>query len=393
MHKAMILLCLGGAMFTTTVQAGCTSPAFAGWLADFKAEAVAGGIKPAVLDKALAGLTPDSTVVNRDRSQQTFALDFLTFAAKKVNAGRLGQGKAQIKKQATLLGKIEREYGVPAEALTALWGLESDFGVVTGDFSTIRSLLTLAHDCRRPDMFRKELLAALSLVQKGDLTPAKMRGAWAGEIGQLQFLVSRYDQFAVDFDGDGHRDLIHSSADALASGARMLRDAGWRAGEPWLKEVKVPAKMDWMQARLDNKLPLEDWATQGVTDADGSPLSGSGSAALLLPMGRNGPAFLAYPNFDAFLAWNESTVYSLTAAYFASRLAGAPALRSGNAPVRGLAMSETKQLQAKLQAQGYPITKVDGFIGEETRHAVRQAQQKLGLPADGYPDSELLARL
>jgi hypothetical protein len=173
----------------------------------------------------------------------------------------------------------------------------------------------------------------------------------------------------------------------------MLKANGWRAGEPWLQAVQVPAKMDWSLARLDNKLPLEDWATQGVSDVDGSPLSGSGSAALLLPMGRNGPAFLAYPNFDVFLQWNESTVYSATAAYFATRLAGAPALRKGNAPVALLSTFETKQLQAKLQAQGLSISKVDGIIGEETREAVRQAQQKLGLPVDGYPDPELLARL
>jgi hypothetical protein len=173
----------------------------------------------------------------------------------------------------------------------------------------------------------------------------------------------------------------------------MLKSSGWRSGEPWLQEVKVPAKMDWSQARPGNKLAVEEWASQGVRDADGSPLSGSGSAALLLPMGRNGPAFLTYPNFDVFLAWNDSTVYSATAAYFATRLAGAGAMRKGNAPVPVLSVAQTKQVQAKLQAQGLGISKVDGIIGEETREAVRQMQQKLGLPVDGYPDPELLARL
>lgn len=393
MHKSARWWLLAGVLVGKPLWADCSPPDFAGWLADFKVEAAAAGISAATLDKTLAGLKPDATVISRDRSQQTFAQDFLTFAGKKVNANRLAQGKTLLKKQASLFKRIGEEYGVPAEVLAAFWGLETDFGAVTGDFSTLHSLLTLAHDCRRAEMFRKELLAALNLVQKGDLTPAKMRGAWAGEIGQLQLLASRYDQYAVDFDGDGHRDLIHSSADALASGARMLKDSGWRAGEPWLQEVKVPAGMDWAQARLDNKLPLDDWAAQGVKNNDGSALDGSGSAALLLPMGRNGPAFLAFPNFDVFLQWNESTVYSATAAYFATRLAGAPAMRAGNAPVRALSMSETRQLQAKLQTQGLPISKVDGIIGEETRSAVRQAQQKLGLPADGYPDGELLGRL
>ena len=380
-------------VFSTSAQAECTSPNFNDWLGTFKADASAAGLTPALLERTLGELQPDAAVIQRDRSQQVFAQDFLTFATKKVSSNRLSLGKTNLKKHAALFKRIEQAYGVPAPVLTALWGLETDFGAVTGDFSTLRSLLTLAHDCRRPEMFRTELLSALQLVQKGDLTPAKMRGAWAGEIGQLQFLASRYDQYAVDFNDDGRRDLIHTSADALASGANMLKANGWRAGEPWLQAVQVPAKMDWSLARLDNKLPLEDWATQGVSDVDGSPLSGSGSAALLLPMGRNGPAFLAYPNFDVFLQWNESTVYSATAAYFATRLAGAPALRKGNAPVALLSTTETKQLQAKLQAQGLSISKVDGIIGEETRQAVRQAQQKLGLPVDGYPDPELLARL
>lgn len=380
-------------VYSTHVQAGCTAPNFNTWLSTFKEDAIASGLKPALLESILGKLQPDATVIQRDRSQQVFAQDFLTFATKKVSGNRLGLGKANLKKHAALFKRIEQTYAVPAPVLTALWGLETDFGAVTGDFSTLRSLLTLAHDCRRPEMFRIELLSALQLVQKGDLTPAKMRGAWAGEIGQLQFLASRYDQYAVDFNNDGHRDLIHTSADALASGANMLKSSGWQSGEPWLQEVKVPADMDWSLARLDNKLPLEDWATQGVSDADGSPLSGTGIAALLLPMGRNGPAFLAYPNFDVFLQWNESTVYSLTAAYFATRLAGAPAMRKGNAPVVVLSTAQTKALQAKLQAQGMSISKVDGIIGEETRQAVRQAQQKLGLPVDGYPDPELLARL
>jgi lytic murein transglycosylase len=391
-YRTTLLFCIG-ILASPLVQAECPSSDFGGWLTDFKAEAAAAGLKSSMLDKALAGISPDKSVIQRDRSQQTFAQDFLTFATKKVSANRLGQGRAMLKKHAALFKRIEAEYGVPAEVVTALWGLETDFGVVTGDFSTLRSLVTLAHDCRRPALFRNELLSALQLVQKGDLMPAKMRGAWAGEIGQLQFLASRYDQYAVDFDGDGHRDLIHSSADALASGANMLKASGWRASEPWLQEVKVPTTMDWSLARLDNKLPLEDWATQGVSDADGSPLSGSGAAALLLPMGRNGPAFLAFPNFEVFLQWNESTVYSATAGYFATRLAGAPAMRAGNAPVNGLSMAQTHTLQGKLQAQGFPITKVDGIIGEETRNAVRQVQQKLGLPVDGYPDSELLGRL
>ena len=381
-------------LLSTTAWGDCTiNTPFPEWLQQFKADAVASGLKADVVDSALAGIEPDRTIIQRDRAQQSFAMDFLSFSAKKVVPYRLSKGRTLIQSNAKLFRHLESEYGVPAEILVALWGLETDFGAVQGDTPTLRALTTLAWDCRRPEKFRTELLAALSLVQKGDLTPAQMRGAWAGELGQMQLLASRYDQYAVDVDGDGHRNLIQSKADALGSAASMLKNAGWRAGEPWLKEVKVPREMDWAQARLDNKLTLAEWGDKGVTTPSGAKLSGNAVAALLLPMGRNGPAFLAFPNFDAFLAWNDSTVYTTTVAYLATRLVGAPPLRAGNAPVHSLSMSEVKALQAKLQARGLGITKVDGFIGAETRSAVRQVQQELKLPADGYPDTALLARL
>lgn len=381
-------------LLSTTAWGDCTNTTpFPEWLQQFKADAVASGLKADVVERALAGIEPDRTIIQRDRAQQSFAMDFLTFSAKKVVPYRLSKGRELLKTNAKLFRHLESEYGVPAEILVALWGLETDFGAVQGDTPTLHALTTLAWDCRRPEKFRTELLAALSLVQKGDLTPAQMRGAWAGELGQMQLLASRYDQYAVDVDGDGHRNLIQSKADALGSAASMLKSAGWRAGEPWLKEVKVPREMDWAQARLGNKLTLAEWGDKGVTTPNGGKLSGDAVATLLLPMGRNGPAFLAFPNFDAFLAWNDSTVYTTTVAYLATRLVGAPPLRAGNAPVHSLSMSEVKALQAKLQARGLGITKVDGFIGAETRSAVRQVQQELKLPADGYPDTALLARL
>lgn len=380
------------ALTSTSALACSNNTNFDEWLQGFKTEAASAGVKPALLDQVLSGMKPDPAIIQRDRSQQSFAMDFITFANKKISPGRLAKGRSLLQLNAGLFKRIENDFGVDPAVLTAFWGLETDFGAVTGDYPILNALVTLAYDCRRPEKFRPELIHALMLVQKGDLTPSQMRGAWAGELGQLQLLASRYDEHAIDYDGDGHRNLIKSKADALASAAVMLKEAGWRAGEPWLQEVKVPAQMDWAQARLDNKQPITTWAAQGVTNAHGGALKGSGSAALLLPMGRNGPAFLAYPNFDVFLAWNDSTVYSLTAAYFAARLAGAAPMRLGNGPVHALTMSQTKQLQAKLQAKGFAITKVDGMIGEETRSAVRKVQQELNLPADGYPDNALLAR-
>jgi lytic murein transglycosylase len=294
---------------------------------------------------------------------------------------------------AALFQRIEQQFGVPAPVLTAYWALETDFGAVTGDFPTLRALATLAYDCRRSDFFRNELMHALHIIQKGDMAAGQMKGAWAGELGQLQFLPSGYNKHAVDYDGDGRRDLIRSKADALASAASLLRQYGWQARQPWLVEVKVPQNMNWSLARLDNKLPLTQWTKEGVTEVSGRPLKPAGRAALLLPMGRNGPAFLAFPNFDVMLRWNESTVYSTTAAYLATRFAGAGQVRNGNAPVAKLSIQQVKQLQSKLQARGLRITKIDGIIGEETRGAVQQVQQQLGLPADGYPDPVLLQRL
>lgn len=366
---------------------------FQGWLNDFKQEAASEGISKSVIDQTLGAVKFDQSVIQRDRNQGVFAQTFLQFSDKKVSGNRLSLGRSQLSKNASLFNRIEAKYGVPGEVLTGFWGLETDFGAVLGDYATIPALATLAYDCRRPERFRPELKHALWLVQKGDITPNKMHGAWAGELGQLQFLPSGYNLHGVDFDGDGHRNIIASKADALASAASLLKHYGWRAGEPWLLEVKVPAQMDWAKARLDNKLPLSTWSAEGVTLASGKALPKNGSAALLLPMGRNGPAFLAFPNFDAYLQWNESSVYSLTAAYFATRLAGAPTMRRGNAKVDTLSLSQVKTLQQKLRAKGFNIEKVDGIIGQETMNATRKLQQQMGLPADGYPDQTFFSKL
>ncbi|TXH72422.1 MAG: lytic murein transglycosylase [Thiothrix sp.] len=369
-------LLLASVCYGSTAWADCrNSQDFDTWLTNFKQEAISTGLSADVVNSALNGIKLDQGVIQRDRSQEVFAQNFLEFAGKKVSSFRLSNGQKQMQSNAKLFQRIEQEYGVPAPMLTALWALETDFGAVTGDYSTLRSLATLAYDCRRPERFRPELIQALSLVQKGDQTPASMRGAWAGELGQLQFLPSGYNQQGVDFDGDGHRDLIRSKADALASAANLLRHHGWQAGQPWLVEVRVPKEMDWSKARLDNRLPLSEWSSMGVTEADGDPLRPNGQAALLLPVGRNGPAFLAFPNFEVIRQWNESTVYATTAAYLATRLAGAKPLSTGNGPIPKLSISQVRQVQSKLAARGLPVGKIDGIIGDDTRNAVRQAQQ------------------
>jgi lytic murein transglycosylase len=252
---------------------------------------------------------------------------------------------------------------------------------------------TLAYDCRRSALFRVELIDVLKIADRGDLKPSQMIGPWAGELGQFQFQPSYYLAHAVDYDGDGRRDMINSTPDALASAANFLKSLGWQRGQPWLQEVRVPAAMAWQESDLSIKHPRSQWAQWGVRAASGSLPADGMPASLLLPMGRNGPAFLAYPNFDVFLKWNQSLVYSTTAAYLATRIAGAPRVSKGNGPVTPLSASQIKALQQMLVRGGYEVGEVDGKLGSATRAGVRKAQIALGLPADGYPQQDLIARL
>jgi membrane-bound lytic murein transglycosylase B len=219
-----------------------------------------------------------------------------------------------------------------------------------------------------------------------------MKGAWAGEIGQMQFVPTYYAELAVDYDGDGKRNLVRSVPDVLASSANLLKHHGWQAGQPWLEEVRVPKDMPWAEADLAIKHPRSQWAAFGVTKADGSPLPADGAqASLLLPMGRLGPAFLAYPNFDVYTQWNQSLVYATTAAYYAARLAGAPRMQRGSAEAPS--REQVMDAQQRLQALGYDVGKVDGIIGAQTRAAVKAVQTQLGMPADSYPSPDFIAAL
>jgi lytic murein transglycosylase len=334
----------------------------------------------------------DPGIVSRDRAQSVFAQSFLEFSGRMVSGNRLSRGASLIKQNAALFSRIDQQYGVPAAVIVAFWGLETDFGAVMGKLPTMTSLATLAYDCRRSAMFRGELLDALKLIDRGDLSPGEMIGPWAGELGQFQFQPSYYKKHAVDEDGDGRRDMIGSKADALASAGNFLKDLGWQRGEPWLQEVRVPAQMPWEEADLTIQHPVSQWAAWGVKPANG-PLPSGLEASLLLPMGRNGPAFLAYPNFRVYLKWNQSLVYATTAAYFATRLSGAPAVSRGNGAVAPLSAAQIKLLQQLLVKGGYEVGEVDGKLGIATRSGVRKAQVKLGMPADSYPSPDLIERL
>jgi lytic murein transglycosylase len=386
---------LGGILVQPALAAPCrTNTAFERWLEDFKKDAVAQGVSRSIADSALAGVTFDPAIVSKDRGQGVFQQSFLQFAGRMADGYRVGTGTAKLKQHAAILARAEQQFGVPAAAVVAFWALETDFGANNGNLPVLRSLLTLAYDCRRPDMFREELIYALKVIQRGDLAPAQMIGAWAGEIGQTQFSPSAYFKYAVDFDGDGRPDLIRSAPDVIASSANLLAKNGWKRGQPWLQEVRVPANLPWDQADLKIKHPRSQWAKWGVAQANGAPLpNDSLPASLLLLMGRNGPAFLAYENFNAFLEWNQSLVYATTAAYLATRLSGASRVHPGSGAPPTPTAQQVTELQQLLTRHGYEVGKADGKLGLATRAGVKQAQLKLGLPADSYPTADLIARL
>jgi lytic murein transglycosylase len=391
-----VAVVLASALLTTTAHAEVpcrTSGPLASWLGGLEREAAADGIPQTTIAEAAPYLTYDQRIVNIDRGQRVFTQTFMQFSDRMAAAYRIVRGEALIKKYAAVFARIDRQYGVPAPVIVSFWGLESDFGANQGKYPSLSSITSLAYDCRRADKFRPQLLDALRLIQRGDLTPPEMIGSWAGELGQTQMMPTEYYKYAVDYDGTGKRDLIHDVPDVLGSTANYLVGLGWKRGEPWMTEVHVPPRLPWDQADLDIQLPRSKWASWGVTLADGRPLPEDNLAAsLLLPMGRSGPAFLVYPNFQIYLQWNNSLVYSTTAAYLATRIAGAPRLHPGN-PTPALSFDQVKELQTLLVHAGYDVGKIDGFLGLKSRQAVKAMQIKYGLPADSYPTEELLARM
>ncbi|RVD49616.1 MULTISPECIES: lytic murein transglycosylase [unclassified Mesorhizobium] len=364
---------------------------FETWKQGVAAEAKAAGVGAVGLD-ALEDARIDEKALARDRAQGVFTQTFVQFSNRMISAYRLKQGAANMKKYADIFARADQQFGVQAPVITAFWALETDFGAVQGDFHTLSALVTLSHDCRRPQLFRQQLVPLLELIDRGVL-PADVTGAWAGEIGQTQILPSDYLARGVDGDGDGKIDLRNSVPDVIMTTGNKVLSRGWKRDEPWIQEVRVPDEMPWDQTGRTNKLPLTQWAQWGVTNPDGSPLVDKGlNAGLALPMGRKGPAFLTYENFDVYLEWNQSFTYALTAANLATRLAGAPPLDPRN-PEPGLNNDQMKALQTKLEASGYDVGTVDGILGTNTREAIRKEQMRLGLPVDGWPTPELLGKL
>jgi lytic murein transglycosylase len=361
---------------------------FSGFITAMKAEAT--NLSPAEADRFFQNITEDQNVLKADRAQGVFRKTFTDFSRSLISQNRIENGRANAQKYAKLFDQAKTEYGIPSGILLAFWTFETDYGSFQGDFNTANALATLAHDCRRADLFQPQLLAATQLWQKGMFDPDTTTGAWAGEIGMVQMLPVDILARGVDGDGDGIVSLKTSVPDAILSGARMLRDLGWRADEPWLQEVSLPAALPWEKTGLRTTLTGPEWAALGVTARDGT--LANLPASILLPEGRKGPAFIAYPNYSTLFEWNQSFVYVTTAAYFANRLNGAPVFTPGN-PDPQLSVDDTKTLQEKLKQRGYDVGGVDGILGTNTRDAVRQEQMRLGLPADAWPTHDLLEKL
>ena len=385
-------LALALSLFASTATAQTCGGPVGEFINGIKAEAVASGIPAATADQFFAGAQIDQAVIRADRSQGVFQKDFVSFSRALISQNRINNGVANSQRYDSTFREIERRFGISRGVLLAFWAFETDYGQVQGNFNTRNALLTLAHDCRRPDLFRPQLIAAIELFRRGGLDPARTTGAWAGEIGQLQKLPREIVRQGLDGDGDGVVDLKNSAPDALMTGANVLSSLGWRAGEPWLQEVNVPANLDWSQTGLNHKASVRDWAAQGVRARQGNLGPANLQSSILLPMGRDGPAFIAYPNFEVYFDWNKSFVYVTTAAYFATRLGGAAVYDAGN-PSPALSGQQMQQLQQKLTERGHDVGGIDGILGAMTRAAVQAEQVRLGLPADAWPTVQLLNSL
>ncbi|WP_338473931.1 lytic murein transglycosylase [Pseudomonas sp. MS646] len=370
---------------------------FAEWQAGFRKDALAAGIRPDLFDRAFIGVSPDMSVIKADRSQPEFTRPVWEYLDGALSPLRVNKGKALIQQNAQVLQSIEQRYGVDREALVAVWGMESNFGQFQGTKSVINSLATLAYEGRRPGFAHAQLIAALQILQQGDIAPEKMLGSWAGAMGQTQFIPTTYNTHAVDFDGDGRRDIWGSSTDALASTAHYLQSSGWQRGQPWGYEVELEKGFDYALADGTTRKPFSEWIRLGVSTYDGMPIPPAErqlSAALLLPAGHRGPAFLVFDNFRAILKYNNSSSYALAVGLLSGRFSGA-GLVYGQWPKDDLPLSRSEriELQTLLSTHQYDAGTPDGIIGANTRKAIRSAQQSLGWPADGYPTHQLLDAL
>lgn len=371
--------------------------AFGACLAALRPQAAAAGVSVATFDRYTADLQPHPEVLGFLDRQPEFTTPIWDYLSGLVDEERVADGKRMLAEHADVLARVQARYGVDPATVVAVWGVESDYGRVTGKRPLLESLSTLSCEGRRQTFFRGEFFAALRILQDGDVDIGKLTGSWAGAFGQTQFMPSTFRRLAVDFDGDGRRDLIESTADALASTANYLDKAGWRSGQPWGFEVRLPDGYAPPATGRRDKRPLSAWARDGVLRVDGSALAAPDAppdmaAGLLLPAGRDGPAFLVARNFDAIYSYNAAESYALAIALLSDRLRGGAGLAAAwPTDDPGLSRAERRELQALLIARGHDIGEVDGMIGSKSRAAIEQEKRRRGiLPADGRAGRRIL---
>lgn len=393
-RKAMgcALLAVAAAMPVAAWAQDAPAESFRAWLAGLRNEARGQGIGASTLDEALNGLEPIPRVIELDRRQPEFTQTFWGYMDSRINDQRISRGRELLKQHATLLKRIEREFGVQDRFLVAFWAMESNYGDFTGGFPVVGALATLAHDPRRSDFFRQELLTALKIIDSGHISAQRMTGSWAGAMGQCQFMPSTFARFGKDGNGDGRVDLWNNLPDIFTSAANFLARSGWNGQETWGREVRLPAGFDLDQSGLEVRRGIGDWQRLGVRRMDGGDLPQADiQGSIVLPAGHRGPAFLVYGNFRTILVWNRSINYAISVGHLADRFAWQPPLATPK-PDDDVPMSREQivEMQERLSQGGYYRGSADGIPGSGTRDALRAFQRQRGLPTDGYPSPQML---
>ena len=385
---------------TTMAQAPAAAqeqpkPDFEQWLDGVRQEALTRGISAGTLDRAFQGVAPLDRVLELDRRQPEFTQSFWSYLDRAISDTRVDKGKALLAQHAAMLNRIEAQFGVQPRFLVAFWGLETNFGENLGGFPVIGALATLAHDPRRSDFFRAELMAALSILEAGDIDPQTMMGSWAGAMGQPQFMPTTFVRFATDGNGDGHRDIWTSLPDVFASASNFLKNLGWDGQQTWGREVVLPAGFDIELADLKIRKPISEWQKLGIRRPGGAPLpQAEFDASVVLPAGATGPAFLVYGNFRAILGWNRSILYAVAVGHLADRFVGAEPFQAKRpAGDERLNRDEVVAMQEALARLGFDAGTPDGIVGAQTREALKGFQRSRSLPPDGYPTPGLVRQL
>jgi lytic murein transglycosylase len=367
---------------------------FSSCLGGLRSAAAAKGVSGATFDSATRGLEPDMKVIELMNNQPEFKTPIWDYLATLVDEEKVAEGQAMLRRHAATLAAAESRFGVDRHTIVAVWGVESDFGKSGGKMPLVQALATGAcYAPRRQGFFRDELVSTLKIIERGDLDSRDLKGSWAGAFGHTQFIPSTYLRLAVDGDGDGRRDLVNSIPDALHSTANFMAKAGWRSGEGWGYEVSVPDGYAGPSGRT-GKQPVSAWASRGITKVGGGSLTGSGPAGLLMPAGRDGPAFLVFKNYDCAFSYNGADSYALAISLLSDRLRGKPGIQTAwptdDPP---LSRAQRRELQVKLAARGYDVGEPDGRVGQKTRDAIKVIEQGLGMKPTGRPGGRVLEAL